>query len=370
MACKQNLMKCHHTIKMVVMVVCWLTLLDATYAIKERCWGSANQPKDSVKHEVKMQNLGALTGLNGTGVVVNVTVSRSTPTIAGNLLIVGIYGPAVVIAVDRSNWRLVWSTQLDPRPRVLITMSGTVHLGLVNVFFNFAVHFMLGCRLCKKVADMLQDNGGRLGGYSGAAVWGSSPAIDISRRPNVKRGRLNREENLPILISALVQISTSIQFWRWIWILGGLYGPGNLADMMFSILLVWYHRDLIWMPTSERHPCCSPYTQPNKAEGGGIWGAATDGRRVYTNIANGDRENFTLAPSSQTTTAGAWVALDADSGEILWTTANPSNDTAQAPVTVANGVVFAGSVASNGPIYAMKANTGRILWSYNTGATV
>lgn len=77
------------------------------------------------------QNLGALTGLSGTGVVVNVTVSRSTPTIAGNLLIVGIYGPALVIAVDRSNGRLVWSTELDPRPRVLITMSGTVHLGLV-----------------------------------------------------------------------------------------------------------------------------------------------------------------------------------------------------------------------------------------------
>lgn len=94
---------------------------------------------------------------------------------------------------------------------------------------------------------------------------------------------------------------------------------------------------------------------PGASEGGGIWGAATDGRRVYTNIANGDRQNFTLAPSSQTTTAGAWVALDADSGEILWTTANPSNDTAQAPVTVANVVVFAGSVASNGPIYAMNA---------------
>lgn len=59
------------------------------------------------------QNLGALTGLNGTGVVVNVTVSRSTPTIAGNLLIVGIYGPAVVIAVDRSNWRLVLCGQLN-----------------------------------------------------------------------------------------------------------------------------------------------------------------------------------------------------------------------------------------------------------------
>lgn len=29
---------------------------------------------------------------------------------------------------------------------------------------------------------MLPDNGGKLGGYSGAAIWGSSPSIDINRR--------------------------------------------------------------------------------------------------------------------------------------------------------------------------------------------
>lgn len=69
------------------------------------------------------QNLSELTGQSGTGVVVNVTVSRSTPTVDGDLLIVGIYGPAVVIAVARSNGRLVWSTTLDPCPRVLITGS-------------------------------------------------------------------------------------------------------------------------------------------------------------------------------------------------------------------------------------------------------
>ena len=109
---------------------------------------------------------------------------------------------------------------------------------------------------------------------------------------------------------------------------------------------------------------------PGGEEGGGQWGAATDGRRVYTNIANSNRESFTLKPSNQTTTAGGWVAMNANSGDILWSTANPSNDTAQAPVTVANGVVFAGSVASNCPIYAMDADNGKILWSYNTGATV
>lgn len=29
---------------------------------------------------------------------------------------------------------------------------------------------------------MLPDNGGKLGGYSGAAIWGSSPAIDVFRK--------------------------------------------------------------------------------------------------------------------------------------------------------------------------------------------
>ncbi|XVF85986.1 hypothetical protein PTKIN_Ptkin17bG0163900 [Pterospermum kingtungense] len=40
-----------------------------------------------------------------------------------------IYGPAVVIAVSRTNGRLVWSTTLDPRPRVVITESGTAYIG-------------------------------------------------------------------------------------------------------------------------------------------------------------------------------------------------------------------------------------------------
>lgn len=75
------------------------------------------------------QNLTEITGLTGTGITVNVTVSRTTPAVIADLLIVGIYGPAVVIAVARSNGRLVWSTQIDRRPRVIITCSGTVHLG-------------------------------------------------------------------------------------------------------------------------------------------------------------------------------------------------------------------------------------------------
>ena len=109
---------------------------------------------------------------------------------------------------------------------------------------------------------------------------------------------------------------------------------------------------------------------PGSLEGGGVWGSATDGKRVYTNIVNADRKPFVLAPSNRTATAGGWVAMDSNTGSILWTTADPANDTAHGPVTVANGVVFVGSVAPNGPLYALDAQTGQVLWSTNTGATI
>ena len=101
-----------------------------------------------------------------------------------------------------------------------------------------------------------------------------------------------------------------------------------------------------------------------------MWGAATDERRVYTNIANSQHKNFTLKPSENTTIAGGWVAMEAGSGNILWSTANPNDATAPGPVTVANGAVFAGSTYQQGPIYAMDAKTGKILWSLDTGATI
>ncbi|KAJ4707488.1 Polyvinylalcohol dehydrogenase-like [Melia azedarach] len=80
------------------------------------------------------KNLEALTDLNGTGLVlnVNVTVSRSTPTVAGKLLIFGIYGPAVVIAVKRLTGELVWKTKLDDHAASVVTMSGTYYNGSVN----------------------------------------------------------------------------------------------------------------------------------------------------------------------------------------------------------------------------------------------
>ena len=96
------------------------------------------------------------------------------------------------------------------------------------------------------------------------------------------------------------------------------------------------------------------------------WGVATDEKRVYTNISNSDFKNFTLKPSIKNTTAGGWVVTEAHNGKIPRPTANPSNAT----VSVANGVVFGGSTHIKGPIYALSAKAGDVLWLYETGATV
>ncbi|KAH8484688.1 hypothetical protein H0E87_026443 [Populus deltoides] len=388
------------------------------------------------------QNLSQLTGLNGTGIVVNVTVSRSTPTIADDLLLVGIYGPAVVIAVARASGRLVWSTQLDPRPRAQITQSGTFYNGAFYVGVSSLEVGLPANQCCTFRGSMaklnvrtgttiwrtytLPDNEGQLGGYSGAAIWGSSPAIDVTRRlVFVGTGNLytaprevtqcqeaqNNQTTKPaqpdqcigpdIHFDSILAINIDTGRIKWSRKLSGydvFYfaclvpnnpdcppGPNLDADfgeapMLLTITANRTRRDVAvavqksgfaWALDRDNGSIVwSKLAGPGGLEGGGIWGAATDERTVYTNIANSNRERFTLAPSNETTTVGAWVALDANSGKILWSTANPSNEAAQGPVTIVNDVLFAGSVAPNGPIYAMDAKTGNILWSYNTGATV
>lgn len=59
----------------------------------------------------------------------NLTVSLATPTVVGDILIVGTYGPAFVFAVKRATGDLIWSTQLDSHPASVIAMSGTYYNG-------------------------------------------------------------------------------------------------------------------------------------------------------------------------------------------------------------------------------------------------
>ncbi|KAK3227586.1 hypothetical protein Dsin_007448 [Dipteronia sinensis] len=108
---------------------------------------------------------------------------EQTPTIVvddddddHDLLIIGVYGPAFVVAVKRSTGELVWSTQLDQNPATVITMSGTYYKGSFYVGTS-SLEEELSIEECCRFRGIFY----KLDVESGAAIWGSSPSIDIHR---------------------------------------------------------------------------------------------------------------------------------------------------------------------------------------------
>jgi len=105
---------------------------------------------------------------------------------------------------------------------------------------------------------------------------------------------------------------------------------------------------------------------------GGIqWGSAVDDRRIYVAIGhNRNRVPYTI-PSGETITGGSWAALDPSTGAVLWQTPDPLGAADLAALTVANGVLYAGSMSHDGDqMYALDASSGSILWRYPAGGSV
>ena len=114
---------------------------------------------------------------------------------------------------------------------------------------------------------------------------------------------------------------------------------------------------------------------PGSADGGALWGTATDGTRIYVAEGNSSNTPFTLRgggpEAGETCKGGAWSALNPATGRILWQTCDPADATDTAALSVADGVVYAGSLARTGTnMYVLNAATGRILWSFASGGSV
>jgi len=106
---------------------------------------------------------------------------------------------------------------------------------------------------------------------------------------------------------------------------------------------------------------------PGSSLGGMEWGSATDGKRIYVSIAN-----FYGIPDIGGN-AGSWAALDPATGAILWRTADPNGAIALGPLTIADGVLYASSMAGSATaptMLALDAATGVRLWSFAAGSSV
>jgi polyvinyl alcohol dehydrogenase (cytochrome) len=106
---------------------------------------------------------------------------------------------------------------------------------------------------------------------------------------------------------------------------------------------------------------------PGSALGGMEWGSATDGLRIYVAIAN------LYGIPSAAGSAGSWAALDPNTGAILWQVADPNGSIDIGPLAVADGVVYASSMAGSATaptMLALDASNGNTLWSFAAGSSV
>src|ERR1700720_1116780 len=341
-----------------------------------------------------------------------------------------VHNGANVISVDRQTGAIQWMTQVDTHPAAVITGSpvvfdGVVYVGVSSNEEGLATNPAYPCcsfrgsvvALDVKTGAMrwktfdMPDNGGRPGGYSGGAVW-QPPAIDP------KRGTLfvatGNNYTAPADVEACqnatptANCAAADDFFdtalaldlktgqiKWAKRLQGLdtwtaacltpTGPkancpvpssqdfdfgGAGPNLVGSIVGFGQKSGIFWaLNPDDGNIVWSTPVGPGASLGGIEWGTATDGKRIYVAISNSDLLPYTLVPSGQQITWGAWSALDVATGKILWQTADPTPGTIdRGSVSVANGVMYVGS--NSGQMYALNTTTGNILWSFASGGSV
>jgi polyvinyl alcohol dehydrogenase (cytochrome) len=383
-------------------------------------------------------SLGTYTGIPG-------TVSRSTPTSATRgTLLVGTQQGAYLLAIDQRDGSLQWKVQIDTHPLAILTASpsvfkGMAYLGVASseeaaaanpsypccTFRGSAVAVDLATHQIVWKTYTIPDNGGVPGGYSGNGVWGSEPVVDPARDA-VYFGTGNNYTvpacvtnstcaNDPAnLTDAVLAIDMNTGAIKWADRLMGLGSdawnvacfvppftncpPNSGPDFDFGqapmklkatingkvvdILGIGQKSGTFWaIDPSTGHVIWQTVGGPGSSLGGMEWGAASDGTRIYFQISNFYGIPYTLKDGS-TTFGGSWGALDPATGQILWQTADPTGSMDIGAVSVANGVVYGGSMgnpplvlgagqsATNPTFFALDAATGKILWSYVAGGSV
>lgn len=380
-------------------------------------------------------SMGAITGVPG-------DKARATPAVTEDMIIVGnqgaFFGGGKVVALDKATGEPVWTTQVDDHPAAIITQSAVVHAGIVYVgvasleeLFAAVVPDYDCCSFRGSMAALDLETGAILWktylapeGFSGNAIWGSSPAVDVKRRSlyvatgnnysvpdevldcvaaagddaDAKAACLPADNHFDAIVSldlrtgAINWVTRALPFDAWTVDCLPFIGDGDncpepagpdydfgQAPALFTVRDgTGKPRDLVGAgQKSGTYWALDPDTGqvvwatqagPGGVAGGLQWGSAVDRDRVYTANANSDRTPW-LLPDGTTTSEGVWSALDTSTGEVLWQVTPTAGGSTSGPVTVANGVVFGCSLDPQGHMYALDAATGTELWSFASGGS-
>lgn len=376
------------------------------------------------------ENLGIVTGLTGK------ILSRTSPAIVGNRLVLGVQGtPATVVVLDKNDGHLLWKTNVDVHFASTITQSpivynDTIYIGVSSNEEALAA-FVPGYNCCSFRGSMLAldlKTGAILwktymvpSGYSGGAIWGSTPTVDPKRRSvylttgnnysipastaqcvanaadeNAAKACVDPQNYIDSILS--LDMKTGRVNWNYgsvitdTWTVACIFdlptcpeGAGPDADfgqgaMLYTAKVKGKQTDLIgagqksgifWALNRDTGKFVwNTQVGPGGTTGGLQWGSAVSNGVVYTALANSQKIPFPL-PNSITSSGGGFAALDSATGKKIWQIEDPvdGNKLVYAPVTVVNDVVFGCSMDAKGPMYAINATTGKILWTFNSGSS-
>jgi polyvinyl alcohol dehydrogenase (cytochrome) len=339
--------------------------------------------------------------------------ARNDPLIYDNILILGDQAGTIaswdghaingagarMIAVNARTGKLIWVSQVDTFPAAMITSSPVVYDGILYVGVASAEETLaetqgfpccvsrgsvvaLDVQTGKKLWQtyMVPDNNGTLGGYSGGAVWDSTPVVDPKR--NLLYVGTGNNYSVPDSVEtcfksnpndkfctnmfdyfdAVVALDLKTGTVRWAnramaydaWNVnciqsnpagtvpgvncpvptGADYDFGGAGPNLFSVLEnndtshdvlgVGEKSGVYWaFNPDDGSIIWSTQVGPGSSLGGIEWGTATDGERIYVPISNSKSVLYTLQPSNTSVNSGSWAALDPKTGSIAWQTATP-----------------------------------------------
>jgi polyvinyl alcohol dehydrogenase (cytochrome) len=358
------------------------------------------------------------------------TVSRSSPAVVNGLLYIGTQTGATMLALDAATGELKWKTLVDDHPKAVITGSaavfaGKVFIGVTSLEEVAAFDKTYKCCSFRGSVAALDATTGKIdwkeftapAGYNGAGSWGSNPVVNAERKlvyigtgnnytqptdaafakcvaaGGTEPKCLSTDDHVDSML-AFDMNTGAIKWSRRMspdddWnasCLGTAPGTGNCPkdagpDSDFgaapNAFTVDGHGTVVGagqkngvytvFDAGTGATVWSTKVGPGSILGGMEWGSANDGRRVYVQISNFDKQKYKAGD------AGSWAALNKNTGAVEWQVPDPNGTVDIGPMSVSNGVVFAGSmtVGKTAPnMFALDAATGKILWKFNSGASV
>jgi polyvinyl alcohol dehydrogenase (cytochrome) len=251
-------------------------------------------------------------------------ISRTSPTLAGDTLVIGDLSAPNIMGIDAKSGDLRWITKLDPDPRAIITGSpvladDTIFVGTSQAGTStypgalVALNPQTGAILWRTYS--LPNPDGLPGGYWGAVMFGP-PAVDLQNRlvfATFKVAQGEPPEVKACNASAPGGFSESCE------------QPGSYLSSIVAFDLktgapVWSYRvvgETPWQRACGSQPPAATWCAPesdNPLNGGDKWDFDGSGPNVFE-IGHGRGKRAVVGVGEK---SGVCIVLDARTGEFIW----------------------------------------------------